>query len=131
MFDGIPTGKVIKGTDDYKKMCKIARVHLDAIQRRSGSGLIAKLSRHVSFSALNTLLSFYGWAIRRNGSMLEVWVRNDPANSNCSEVPVPIPGSIAEINEKARKWYISSGKLADPRTGREIPYHERHRFGIL
>ena len=77
---------------------------------------------------LNARLSFYGWAIKWDGSLFEVRVQGEtPERPQDLE---PLHGSVEDINMRARQAYITTGKIIDPQTGRVLPRSEGKRFGI-
>lgn len=130
MFDAFPDGKIDAGSDRFSELQRIAEARLLEIERVPGTGLGAKLRRYISLSKLNALLSFYGWAICRDGTMIEVKVRGEPVNLCLDDGQKPLQGSIEELNDQALNCFIETGKVIDPRTGRQIPRSEGHRFGI-
>lgn len=130
MFDKVQEGKIEQGTEQFFELAEIARARLRTIKRTAGRGVLAKLRRHVALSKLNALLSFYGWAIRRDGQMFEVRVRGEPVDLKLDERSQHPHGSIHDINERARQFYINTGIVMDPRDGKRLPHSERARFGI-
>lgn len=130
MFDAYPDGKIEADSEPFAQMSGIARSRLTAINSMPGAGLGSKFRRHLALSRLNAQLSFFGWAIRRDGTLFEVPVRGKPVKLRKDDGPKPLPGSVEEINEQARIMYTETGKLFDPTTGRRLPNSERHRFGI-
>ncbi len=75
MFDAFPDGKIDAGSNHFSELQRIAEARLLEIELMPGTGLGAKLRRYISLSKLNAFLSFYGWAICRDGTMIEVKVR--------------------------------------------------------
>ncbi|WP_209835578.1 hypothetical protein [Ruegeria sp. HKCCE3926] len=130
MFDAYPDGKIKADSEQFAQMSGIARSRLAEANGIPGAGLGSKLRRHLALSKLNAQLSFYGWAIRKDGTLFEVPVRGEPAKLRKEDGSKPLPGSVGEINEQARIMYTETGKLFDPTTGRRLPNSERHRFGI-
>lgn len=130
MFDHFQDGKIEQDTEQFFELQEIARARLGIINKTTGRGVLAKLKRHVALSKLNALLSFYGSAIRRNGQLFEVRVRGEPVDLKLDERPQHPHGSIEDINERARQFYINTGIVMDPRDGKRLPHSERARFGI-
>jgi hypothetical protein len=130
VFDHFQDGKIEQDTEQFFELEEIARARLRIIKKTAGRGVLAKLKRHVALSKLNALLSFYGWAIRRDGQMFEVRVRGEPVDLKLDEKPQHPHGSIEDINERARQFYTNTGIVMDPRDGKRLPHSERARFGI-
>ena len=130
MFDNFQDSKIEQGTEQFTELEEIARARLGVINQMAGRGALAKLKRHIALSKLNALLSFYGWAIRRNGQLFEVRVRGETVDLKLAERPQRPHGSIEDINERARQFYISTGIVMDPTNGKRLPHSERARFGI-
>ncbi len=131
MFDRYLDGKIEAGSEQFADMSKIAKSCLAEINNAPGVGLVSKLKRYIAISKLNALLSFFGWAIRRDASLFEVHVRGETVNLSVGDMSKPPLGSIEDLNEQARITYTETGKLVDPTTGRRLPNSERHRFGIV
>ncbi|WP_210093022.1 hypothetical protein [Ruegeria sp. HKCCSP346] len=131
MFDAYPDGKIEANSEQFAEMHRIAKSRLAAINSMPGAGLGSKFRRQLALSKLNAQLSFYGWAIRKDGTLFEVPVRGEPAKLRKEDGPNLLPGSVEHINEQARIMYTETGKLFDPTTGRRLPNSERHRFGIV
>ncbi len=131
MFDAYPDGKIEADSEQFAQMSGIARSRLAEVKGIPGAGLGSMFRRHFALSRLNAQLSFYGWAIRKDGTLFEVPVRGEPAKLRKEDGSKPLPGSVEEINEQARIMYTETGKLFDPTTGRRLPNSERHRFGIV
>lgn len=87
VFDHFQDGKVEHDTEQFFELEEIARAHLGVIKQMAGGGALAKLKRHIALSKLNALLSFYGWAIRRDGQLYEVRVRGETINLKLDETP--------------------------------------------
>ena len=131
MFDAYLDGKIEAGSEQFADMSIIAKSRLAEINSVSGVGLGPKLKRYIAISKLNAQLSFYGWAIRRDGTLFEVQVRGEAVSLRSGEKPKPPLGSVEDLNEQARITYTETGKLVDPTTGRRLPNSERYRFGIV
>lgn len=130
VFEHFKIGKIDRTSEQFSELQEAAQTRLSAIYQRSRTGLLAKLERHVALSKLNAQLSFYGWAIKRDGTMIEVRVRGEPVDLGLDSTPKHPQGSIEELNERARQCFIETGVIIDPSTGRRLPHSERHRFGI-
>lgn len=128
MFDDFNDGKVCSGTENYQVIQATAKARLSEICAERGSNLRSRLRTHIAFSMLNARLSYFGWAIRRDGSMFEVRVQGEVPKQTSD--PEPLRGSKEDINQRARQSYISTGKIIDPQTGHILPRSEGKRFGI-
>ena len=82
MFDAYPDGKIEADSEQFAQMSRIAKSRLAAINSMSGAGLGSKFRRHLALSKLNAQLSFYGWAIRKDGTLVEVRVRGELVKSS-------------------------------------------------
>lgn len=131
MLIDLPSGKIDQKSAEFPKLQAAAQSRLAEIHLLSRARLGARLKRHIALSKLNALLSFYGWAIQRDGQMFEVRVRGELVELKLDDKPKHPLGSIEDINEQARIIYTETGKLVDPATGRRLPNSERHRFGIV
>ncbi|UWP91557.1 hypothetical protein K3X13_10850 [Aliiroseovarius crassostreae] len=131
MFIDLPSGKIDQKSAEFSKLQAAAQSRLEEILMFSEARLGARLKRHIALSKLNALLSFYGWAIQRDGQMFEVRVRGEPVDLKNDDTPKHPLGSIEDLNEQARITYTETGKLVDPTTGRRLPNSKRHRFGIV
>ncbi len=129
-FGSIPTGIIDAASTQFDELRAGAQVRLAEILQYPSNSLGAKLRRQVALSKLNALLSFHGWAIKRDGTMFEVRVRNLPVDLNLPEHNNLRYGSLEDVNEWARRYYAATGVLKDPRDGKQLPESERHRFGI-
>lgn len=130
MFDHFQDGKIEKTSRQFLEFRDLARARLCAIKQLPGTNVFAHLKRHVALSRLNAILSFYGWAIKRDGTMIEIRVRGEQVDLNLLENDSLRYGSFEDVNEWARRYYAATGVLRDPIDGRELPASERHRFGI-
>lgn len=130
MLGNLPIANIDAASAQFKELRSVAQTRLAEILQHSGTGLGAKLKRHVALSKLNARLSFHGWAIKRDGTMIEVRVRGEPVDLNLLEHDSLRYGSFEDVNEWARRYYATTGVLRDPKDGRELPVSERHRFGM-
>ncbi|WP_281990747.1 hypothetical protein [Sulfitobacter geojensis] len=128
MFDDFTDGKIHKNTEDFGSLEATAQARVAEICAERGSDLKSRLRTHIALSMLNARLSYFGWAIRWDGSMFEVRLR--AAVTEQKDDPEPLRGSKEDINQRARQSYISTGKIVDPQTGRVLPRSEGKRFGI-
>lgn len=120
VFDHFQNGKIEKTSRQFIELRDLARTRLCAIKQFPGTNVFARLKRQVALSKLNAMLSFYGWAIKRDGTMVEVRVRGEPVDLNLLENDSLRYGSIEDVNEWARRYYAATGVLRDPRDGREL-----------
>lgn len=129
MLEQFQNGKIDQTSEQFTALQDAARERLDAIYRRPHRSLLDSLKCHIDLSKLNAQLSFYGWAIQRDGTMIEVRVRGEPVDLGLNNKPQFPFGSIEEANERARKCFIETGAVIDPWTGERLPDSERHKFG--
>lgn len=128
MFETLTDGKIAEETAEFQLMQNAAKARVAKIRKDRGSNLRSRLRTHIALSMLNARLSYFGWAVRWDGSMLEVPVRGQaPERRRDSDI---LHGSVEDINQRARKAYITTGKIIDPQTGRVLPRSEGKRFGI-
>lgn len=128
MFDTLADGKIYKSTEEYQLLKAAAQAKVAKISGDRGSNLRSRLRAHIALSMLNARLSYFGWAIRWDGTMFEIRVHGEVTKqTNGSD---PLRGSKEDINQRARQSYISTGKIIDPQTGRVLPRTEGKRFGI-
>jgi hypothetical protein len=128
MFDDLKDGKVFNGTEDFQVLQATAQARVVEICAERGPNLRSRLRTHIALSMLNARLSYFGWAIRWDGSMFEVRIQGEVAKQ--ASDPEPLRGSREDINQRARQSYISTGKITDPQTGHVLPRSEGKRFGI-
>lgn len=128
MFDDFKDGKVFDGTEEFRAFQKIAQARVAELRADRGQTLRSRLRTHIAFSIFNARLSYFGWAIKWDGSMFEVSVRDEFIEQ--PRDPEPLRGSVEDVNQRARQAYISTGKIIDPQTGRVLPRSEGKRFGI-
>lgn len=128
MFDDFNDGKVFGSTEDFQFLRATAQARLAEICAERGSNLRSRLGTHIALSMLNARLSYFGWAIRWDGSMFEVRVQGEVPKQTGD--PKPLRGSKEDINQRARQSYISTGKIIDPQSGHILPRSEGKRFGI-
>ncbi len=129
MLEQFRNGRIDRTSEQFTELQDAARARLDAIYQRPHRSLLDRLKRHVDLSKLNAQLSFYGWAIQRDGTMIEVRVRGEPVDLGLNDKPQLPRGSVEEANEQARQCFIETGAEIDPWTGERLPYSERNRFG--
>ena len=128
MFETFTDGKIVEDTAEFQLLEKAAQTRVTEISADRGSSLRSRLRTHIALSLLNARLSYFGWAIRWDGSMFEVRVQGSVAKQ--ASDPGPLRGSSEDINQRARQSYISTGKIIDPQTGHVLPRSEGKRFGI-
>lgn len=131
MLDDIVSVPVEKDSDDFPILEGFAKTKLSELQARNSGSLLSRISAHVRYSMLNTQLSFYGWAIKRDGKMFPVRLRGETQNLQQIIEIESLSGSAAKYREQARRTYVQTGKVIDPQSGRELPQSEKHRFGII
>lgn len=128
MFENLPDGKIEKDSVLFEELQAAAKIKFDKLSNITGKRLRQKLKRHMAWLALNDELTPFGWAIRRNGKMYEFNMVN--WNRPPIETPQAPHGSVEDVNHRALQHFTNTGKLVDPRDGKQLPISERHRFGI-
>lgn len=128
MFETLTDGKIVEDTAEFQLLQKAAQARVIEFSAERGSSLRSRLRTHIALSLLNARLSYFGWAIRWDGSMFEVRVQGE-VNIHASDQE-PLRGSKEDINQRARQSYISTGKIIDPQTGHVLPRSEGKRFGF-
>ncbi|MEP2990016.1 MAG: hypothetical protein ABJO88_13770 [Parasphingorhabdus sp.] len=128
VFEAFSDGKIHEDTAEFRLLQRAAQGKVVEISANRGSGLKSRLRSHMALSVLNARLSYFGWAIRWNGSMFEVRVQGEVKIQATD--PVPLRGSKEDINQRARQSYVSTGKIIDPQTGQVLPRSEGKRFGF-
>ena len=131
MLDVIVDKPVKRDSGDFLVLEEFAKIRLSELHARNSGSLLSRLSAHMRYSMLNTQLSFYGWAIKRDGKMFPVKLRGETQNLERITENDCLPGSAEAYREKARRAYVQTGKVIDPQSGRELPLSEKHRFGII
>ena len=131
MLDANVTVPIEKDSDDFLMLEGLAKSKLSELQARNSGSLLSRISTHVRYSMLNTQLSFYGWAVKRDGTMFPVRLRGETQNLQRTTESDYLPDSAEAYREKARRAYVQTGKVIDPQSGRELPPNEKHRFGII
>jgi hypothetical protein len=127
MFEDFDDGKVFSGTDNFQLIQVATQARVAEIRQDRGSNLRSRLRTHIALSMLNARLSYFGWAVRWDGSLFEVPVRGQtPERSRDSDI---LHGSVEDINQRARKAYITTGKIIDPQSGRVLTRSEGKRCG--
>ena len=130
MLDAIVNVPVEKDSDDFLLLEGFAKTKLSELQARNSGSLLSRISNHVLYSMLNTQLSFYGWAIKRDGTIFPVRLRGETQDLQQIIENDCWYDSAEACREKARRAYVQTGKVIDPQSGRELPMSEKHRFGI-
>lgn len=128
VFETFADGKIFKNTGEFLRLQETAKARVAEINADRGSSLRSRLRTHIALSMLNARLSYFGWAINWDGSMLEVRVQGEAKRQ--TNDPEPLRGSKEDIIQRARQSYVSTGKIIDPQTGRIVPRSEGKRFGI-
>ncbi|MCV6596459.1 MAG: hypothetical protein OIF40_05160 [Mangrovicoccus sp.] len=108
MFDAYPDGKIEANSEQFAEMHRIAKSRLAAINSMPGAGLGSKFRRHLALSKLNAQLSFYGWAIRRDGTLFEVRVRGEPVKL-CRDDRSQLPPGSCSIRQPVAVCQIPNG----------------------
>lgn len=129
MIHNLKTGTISRNSAEFLVLHEyaksgLAKVYPDGVKL----GFMAKLAAHIEFSKLNARLSYYGWAIKRNGEMISVRTRDEAVDGGAAqdELAYRPQAELAEM----RRGLISHGNLVDPSTGRVIPLNRRREFGI-
>lgn len=129
MIDKLMQGKVARGSAEFNVLQAYALAKLAEIYPEGGvKGFLAKAAAHLALSKLNARLSFYGWAINREGDLFEVPVRGElPAQKEGKARPAFL--SVEEMEERVRSAAVETGRIIDPMTGRSVPKHNRFKYG--
>lgn len=131
MLDVIINKPVERGSGDFLVLEKFAKIKLSELHARNSGSLLSHLTAHMRYSMLNTQLSFHGWAIKRDGKMFPVRLRGETQNPQQITKSECLSGSAEAYRDQARRTYVQTGKVIDPKSGRELPPNEKHRFGII
>lgn len=129
MIKNMKTGTVTRNSAEFLvlreyALAGLATVYPDGVKH----GFMAKLAAHVEFSKLNARLSYYGWAIKRNGELVTVRTRDEAVGGGATQDELAYRPQAER--EEMRRGLISHGNLVEPSTGRVIPLSRRHEFGI-
>ena len=125
MLDANVNVPVEKDSDDFLMLEGLAKTKLSELQARNSGSVLSHILTHVRYSMLNTQLSFYGWAIKRNGTMFPVRLRGETQDLRPIIENDCMYNSAEACREKARRAYVQTGKVIDPQSGRELPLSEK------
>lgn len=129
MINDLKTGTVSRNSAEFLVLREYAKSGLaDIYPEGVKLGFMAKIAAHVEFSKLNARLSYYGWAIKRNGEMISVRTRDEAVEGGAAQEELAYRPQAER--EEMRRGLISHGNLVDPSTGRVIPLNRRREFGI-